>query len=180
MEKALERQLLQRLAHGDTGALGPLYDAYGRRVYHLLLAYGLPEAEAEDALQETFLALLGRGAAARCIVSVGAYLLGIARHQASARRRRRTTEPLAEGEVGPAIGDEARVRLQRLHCLRRLSQLPPEQAEVVVLKIWHDLTFAEIAELLRVSPNTAASRYRYALEKLRERWGEEEDAGRTA
>ena len=61
-----------------------------------------------------------------------------------------------------------------------VRQLPPEQADVVALKVWHDLTFAEIAVLLAVSPNTAASRYRYALEKLRERWGETEDAGQTA
>jgi hypothetical protein len=37
---------------------------------------------------------------------------------------------------------------------------------VVVLKIWEQFTFAEIAELISESPNTAASRYRYALEKL--------------
>ena len=47
-----------------------------------------------------------------------------------------------------------------------VKHLPPEQAEVVVLKIWEELTFAEIAEILGESPNTAASRYRYALEKL--------------
>ena len=38
--------------------------------------------------------------------------------------------------------------------------------EVVVMKIWGDLTFAQISEALAISPNTAASRYRYALEQL--------------
>ena len=47
-------------------------------------------------------------------------------------------------------------------------QLPSEQREVVVLKIWGGLTFAQIAEQLEVPANTAASRYRYALTKLRE------------
>jgi RNA polymerase sigma-70 factor, ECF subfamily len=47
-----------------------------------------------------------------------------------------------------------------------VAKLPAEQAEVVVLKIWEQFTFAEIAELIHESPNTAASRYRYALEKL--------------
>ena len=46
-------------------------------------------------------------------------------------------------------------------------QLPEEQREVLVLKIWSDFTFAEIAEQLAISPNTAASRYRYALTALR-------------
>ena len=45
--------------------------------------------------------------------------------------------------------------------------LPPEQREVVLLKIDGELTFVQIGQVLGVSMNTAASRYRYALEKLR-------------
>ncbi len=48
-----------------------------------------------------------------------------------------------------------------------VERLPNEQREVVTLKIWNELTFAEIAEVLEISPNTAASRYRYALGALR-------------
>jgi RNA polymerase sigma-70 factor (ECF subfamily) len=48
-----------------------------------------------------------------------------------------------------------------------LKSLPPLQREVIALKVDGGLTFAQIAEILQVSPNTAASRYRYALEKLR-------------
>jgi RNA polymerase sigma-70 factor (ECF subfamily) len=179
MEQMLERQLLRRLAAGEVEALGPLYDAYGRRVYHLLLAYGLDDVAAEDALQETFLALLDRGRAAARIENVQAYLLGIARRQAGGRRRRLESEPLAD-DAGGAVADGAPARLDMLTCRQRLSQLPPEQAEVVVLKVWHDLTFAEIAAALRIPANTAASRYRYAIEKLRGMWGEDDDAGRTA
>ena len=49
-----------------------------------------------------------------------------------------------------------------------LGELPDEQREVVVMKIWGRLSFPQIAEALEISPNTAASRYRYALAKLRE------------
>jgi len=48
-----------------------------------------------------------------------------------------------------------------------LKLLPTEQREVVVLKVWGDLTFDEIGEQLSISPNTAASRWRYAMEALR-------------
>jgi DNA-directed RNA polymerase specialized sigma24 family protein len=51
--------------------------------------------------------------------------------------------------------------------MRCLSKLPAEQREVIVLKIWHEHTFEEIGGLLEVSPNTAAGRYRYGLQKLR-------------
>jgi RNA polymerase sigma-70 factor (ECF subfamily) len=50
-----------------------------------------------------------------------------------------------------------------------LRTLPPEQAEVVVLKIWEDMTFAQIGAVLETSPNTAASRYQYAMVKLSKR-----------
>jgi len=49
-----------------------------------------------------------------------------------------------------------------------LKQLPDEQREAVYLKIWGDLTFAEIAELQNASLQTIVSRYRYALAKLKE------------
>jgi len=51
---------------------------------------------------------------------------------------------------------------------RALEALPAEQREVLALKVDGELTFEEIGGLLNVSPNTAASRYRYALEKLRD------------
>ncbi|MFK7911831.1 MAG: RNA polymerase sigma factor [Akkermansiaceae bacterium] len=48
-----------------------------------------------------------------------------------------------------------------------LKKLPTKFAEVIVLKIWGEHTFAEIGEMLDVSLNTVASRYRYGLERLR-------------
>lgn len=51
--------------------------------------------------------------------------------------------------------------------MRCLQTLPPEQREVIVLKIWHGHTFEEIGELLDLSPHTAAGRYRYGMTKLR-------------
>jgi len=48
-----------------------------------------------------------------------------------------------------------------------LDRLPRVQREVLVMKIWNELTFAEIGEALGVSQNTAASRYRYGLAALK-------------
>jgi RNA polymerase sigma-70 factor, ECF subfamily len=50
-----------------------------------------------------------------------------------------------------------------------LGELPPEQRAVVHLKLWEGLTFEQIADALGIPLNTAASRYRYGLDKLRER-----------
>jgi DNA-directed RNA polymerase specialized sigma24 family protein len=53
-----------------------------------------------------------------------------------------------------------------MKCLR---ELPQEQREAIVLKIWHQYTFEEIGELTEASPNTAAGRYRYGIEKIKAR-----------
>ncbi len=87
------------------------------------------------------------------------------------RRIRRENAP--EAEV-PRDGDpcfdlameQAELAVAVDHSLR---QLPGEQREVVVLKLWGDLTFQEIADMLGAPLNTVAARYRYALDKLRER-----------
>ncbi|HZO86113.1 MAG TPA: sigma-70 family RNA polymerase sigma factor, partial [Verrucomicrobiae bacterium] len=60
-------------------------------------------------------------------------------------------------------GETAEERAAML-CLERL---PKDQREVIILKVWHEYTFEEIGELLEISPNTAAGRYRYGLQKMK-------------
>ena len=88
--------------------------------------------------------------------------------------RRQNREAAAQAETGqawfaPEIEDRERAR--RLQAA--LARLPESQRDVVTLKIWGELTFAEIAATLDIPANTAASRYRYALEELRELTKEE-------
>jgi RNA polymerase sigma-70 factor, ECF subfamily len=66
-------------------------------------------------------------------------------------------EPLEEN-------DERRAAIERA-----MQYLPQEQREVLILKIWGERTFEQIGEQLHISSNTAASRYRYALEALRKK-----------
>lgn len=61
-----------------------------------------------------------------------------------------------------AANEETRQQLET-----SLKQLPEKFAEVIILKMWGEQTFAEIAETLEISPHTAASRYRYGLEALK-------------
>ena len=62
--------------------------------------------------------------------------------------------------------DETRSQLES-----KLKELPQKFAEVILMKIWGERTFAEIAEILDISQNTAASRYRYGLEALKKSLG---------
>ncbi len=74
-----------------------------------------------------------------------------------------TFDPWFESE---SSDDETRVQLED-----KLRELPPKFAEVIIMKIWGERTFAEIGETLGISQNTAASRYRYGLEALRKSLG---------
>lgn len=51
--------------------------------------------------------------------------------------------------------------------MKCLAELPPEQREAIVLKLWHGCTFEEIGGLMEISANTAAGRYRYGLQKIK-------------
>lgn len=92
------------------------------------------------------------------------------------RRQRRETEHIdlhAEAWFKPPHEENER----RTQLEEAVVQLPSEQREVVVLKVWGGLTFAQIAEQLELSPNTVASRYRYALGHLREKLNGVENHG---
>lgn len=127
-------------------------------------AMGLSHGEAEDVLQETFCALLKRPEVPE---QPEHYCLRTFRNRALNYRRslwRRLTRELESRrwfEQGPEETPQERM------AMRCLAELPGEQREVIVLKIWHEYTFEEIGLLLELSPNTIAGRYRYGLQKLR-------------
>ena len=85
------------------------------------------------------------------------------------RRLRRENNPDAEirREDDPFFDSTVEQRDTAAHIETALRRLPPEQREVLVLRIWSGLTFAEIATTLEETINTVSSRYRYALQALR-------------
>lgn len=140
---------------------------YATKAAELILygrAVGLSHGEAEDVLQETFLALMQKP---QLLLRPEHYCMRSFRNRALNHRRslwRRLTRELESQrwfEKSPAESPAERA------AMRRLMELPVEQREVIVLKIWHQHTFEEIGELLDIPPNTAAGRYRYGLQKLK-------------
>jgi RNA polymerase sigma-70 factor (ECF subfamily) len=139
-------------------------------------ALGLGHGEAEDVLQETFLALLvapppGMVPAKPENYCVRAYRNRALNYKRSLWRSLRTAAFLrdfAESHWFEKPPDESlQTATMQDAAVRCLKELPVEQREVIVLKIWNELTFEEIGGLLEISPNTAAGRYRYGLQKLK-------------
>jgi len=83
-------------------------------------------------------------------------------------RRRARRESTAVSEMDQTVQPLFEIEDESQRALvAALDLLPVEQREVLVMKIWNELTFAEIASALEISQNTAASRYRYALAALK-------------
>lgn len=163
-----ENELAQRAGAGDVDAIAVLYDRYADGLHHLLVAILGSTTDAEDALQEVFVKLAcGRMARVR---DLRAYLFTAVRHEAyNMLRRRRRERPLEAVDLETAGTATPSSDIQAL-----LHQLPIEQREVIALKVYEGMTFSEIAAIVKASPNTVASRYRYGIEKLRG-WLQEEE-----
>jgi RNA polymerase sigma-70 factor (ECF subfamily) len=143
-----------------------LYQLYGAG----LLAYGcaitVDRATAEDVLQHVFLKLLHGDVELPEVARP--YLYRAMRNAALNSRRRVLREVEIDAGNSWFVGPPARTE-ETLTLQVELQELPEEQREAVVLHIWGQLTFEEVAEVTGVTLNTAASRYRYGLGKLRER-----------
>jgi RNA polymerase sigma-70 factor (ECF subfamily) len=141
-----------------------LYKAKAAELILYGRALGLSHGEAEDVLQETFLALMHMPQSPLepehyCVRSFRNRALN--QRRSLWRRLTREVESLRWFEKSPGESEAERAAMD---CL---AALPVEQREAIVLKIWHRFTFEEIGGLLGISPNTAAGRYRYGLQKIK-------------
>ncbi|MCC6484045.1 MAG: RNA polymerase sigma factor [Armatimonadetes bacterium] len=141
------------------------YDLYGPSLYRYALGVTGSSDDAQDAVQEVFARLARRDQLPCSGVRLARFLFRAARNASITilrQRKRRPTAPLdTDLPASEAVVDG-------LGGLREaVTRLPVEQREVVSLKVLDEMTFAEIGSVLGISANTAASRYRYAIGKLR-------------
>ena len=158
-----------------TRPLARLYDEHASALFAFLLNLTRNEADTRDLLQELFVKLARQPDLLDRARDERAFLLRTANNLAIDQMRRRGTrernyDELAANSVelfaSASDPDEAAFRRSLTEAL---GELPADQRAVVHLKLWEGLTFEAIAGTLEISANTAASRYRYGLDKLRER-----------
>lgn len=157
------------MLRGEPEAFAGLYRAFRTRLFQYALSLTRSRMDAEDVVHDVFVGLAKQAGEGRLPRDLGAYLYVSVRNRSLDRLRRTRERPVEDADLELAVasaGDTERIGLQRT-LNRALLALPPEQAEVVVLRTWHDLAFAAIAELQGVSINTTLSRYQYGLSKLR-------------
>lgn len=162
----------EQLAAGDPKAFAALYDRLAVRLFNTARTMTDSLPDAEDTVHDVFVELArSRDRLAR-ITDLDAYIFTMLRHAVSRRRRRRDVDRRAIDTVARQRSETGQFTTQPAELpdgalTAAVAGLPPAQREVLALKIDGGLTFAEIAAVIGTSINTAASRYRYAVEKLR-------------
>ena len=151
-----------------------LYDEHAQALFAFLLNLTRDEADTRDLLQEIFVKLAREPKLLDGVREERAFLIWLAHNAAIDLMRRRGTRERTKENFAEIISPFAAAvdpdeEIFRNELSAALAELPPEQRAVTHLKLWGGLTFEEIAAALEIPPNTAASRYRYALDKLRER-----------
>jgi RNA polymerase sigma-70 factor (ECF subfamily) len=125
-------------------------------------------ADAEDIVQEAFVKFWRRNHKIENRALLYAAVRSIALDFIRRDSRRARREATAVSETNEFVEPEFEFEDDTQRALAEaIDILPCEQREVLVMKVWNELTFAEIASALGISQNTAASRYRYALAALR-------------
>jgi len=171
------RLCAEQLADHGADALGALFDLTSKRLVRFAAALTRHQHDAEDAVQAALTRLARQPQALARVDCPWAYLLRMVRNEILTmirRGQRLTTSGSIADLVTYCPVDEAEREESHRAVWQALRSLPPEQAEVVVLKIWEGMTFAQIGEVLGTSPNTAASRYQYAMIKLTRRLAREQ------
>jgi RNA polymerase sigma-70 factor (ECF subfamily) len=153
-------------SHPNTAEIEALYRRHGAALLLFALAITGERSRAQDVVNHVFLNLIEKGSLDRA-ANKKAYIFASVRHAAlNEGKLRERTAPLDCDMAWFDPPDRDYVGEQNLR--RALGALPDDQREVIVLHVWGELTFTQISELLCISSNTAASRYRYALAKLRD------------
>jgi RNA polymerase sigma-70 factor (ECF subfamily) len=155
------------------GELEQVYERHGAALFAFVLNFTRNEPDTRDLLQEIFRRLAAHPNPLKGVRQERPFLLRLAHNLAvdTIRRRaarERTAETMA-AEVTEVFAptDDPDEQAFRIELAEALAKLPPDQRAVVHLKLWEELTLEQIAETLGIPANTAASRYRYGLDKLR-------------
>ena len=163
------RLCADRISESSAAALSGLYDLTAERLVRYAATITRNQHDAEDAVQTALVKVAGQPGLLCGAQQPWPYLLRMVRNESLVILRRKKRWFLT-GNLSDLLTRRLVDQLDQQDRHRAvwaaLRTLPTEQSEVVVLKIWEEMTFAEIGEVLGISPSTAASRYRYAIEKL--------------
>lgn len=200
IEEPSDQDLLSRAAQGDSDAFDMLYLRYKPRLRKFIERFIEDDAAADDLLQETFLRVYSNADRCQPGSSFKAWIYKIATNLCLNELRRRRTHPLvslnrqvhvsfseSESEtvelhelipdssfIGPSEAVESAEVLEQI--LSAIGSLSKAHQDVLTLRLWDDLNYEQIAQLLKCSVGTVKSRAFYGLRALRDKLESDDDA----
>jgi RNA polymerase sigma-70 factor, ECF subfamily len=177
MDEQSDQALAAEVAEGNAAALRSLYGRYGGQAFNFVLRMTGNRALAEDLVQETFTRVWtmartydpGRGRFKGWLFTIA---LNLTRSELGKKRYGVKHVDAEEIEIASAAEgpEEEMARAEtRRHVARALLGLPPYLREVVVMKVYHQLKFREIAQITSTPEGTLKARFHRAVAELRER-----------
>lgn len=158
-------QALCKISEGDMSALTVVYDCMARQMFTLALSILKSYADAEDAMQETFLKVIQSINTYRKNGNARAWLLSITRNTAIDIMRKKNNSLCVEDTA--FVSKESKDFAEKIAIEDALMTLDREDREIVVLKIVSGLKFREISQLTELPLTTVQKRYQRALKKLK-------------
>ncbi|MGM9553425.1 MAG: RNA polymerase sigma factor [Faecousia sp.] len=157
--------------------MGEIYQSYAKRVYKYLLSLTHSQDIAEELTQETFYQAVRSIDRFDGSCTVSTWLCAIAKHQLSTYRRKHPpTEHVEELDgVTDSAEDKALAAAGRVDLLKRLHQCPEPFREILYLRIFGDLSFREIGEIMGRTENWARVTFYRGKERLRKELDEYEN-----
>jgi len=176
-----DQELLQQSSDGDSKAFHVLVDRHAAELFRLAMSLSRNRAEAEDIVQETLLGAFRGMAKFDGRASVKTWLKRIlvrqaarAWHKAKPSRQSASLDSLpadAPATVAASIGSAATRVDSKIDVAGILKTLSPEYRQILVLREFEQLSYAEIAEMLDVPQGTVESRLHRARAEVRARLG---------
>jgi RNA polymerase sigma-70 factor, ECF subfamily len=167
-------RVLQRIASGDETALRALMARHQVRVFRFILRLVRNEAVAEELTNEVFLEVWRNAHNYRGAAKPQTWVLSIAHHRAVSSLRKRREESLDEDAAGTIADTDddpetiAQKRDKSAIMRRAMEALSPEHREIIDLVYYHELSVAEVAEVVGIPENTVKTRMFYARKRLSE------------
>lgn len=180
LSEQTDRQLVEAYIRGNEECFQELLKRYKSRVFGKITMYVKDRAAAEDIFQDTFMKAIHalKDGQYNEEGKFSAWIMRIAHNLCIDYFRVRKKMPMARANddydpfdficSGEKNVEQASINKQVLTDAKRLlNQLPEEQREIVMMRLYYDMSFKEISDTLDISINTALGRMRYALINLR-------------
>ncbi|MCK4982694.1 MAG: sigma-70 family RNA polymerase sigma factor, partial [Victivallaceae bacterium] len=164
------------LAENEAAALTQIYNYAGQELYYYMTGMTGSTHDAEELLNELFIKIVEKKQKVAKAIRLKSYLYKMAANIARDRLKanKKHAEALSNySNFLEAIDDISVSKEETSKAINAMNILPVKQREVVVMKIYMKKTFVEIGATLNISPNTAISRYRYAMKKMKSKLEQE-------